>query len=341
MAPAYECLDTSRLPTLSRHDRLIMHFELLFIERLAQADFNLGTLARFIVHARREDTVNTTPIAFRCIKRKIDCVHDLFFVAETRSIENESDAAARLDKLAINFIRLGKNVTDPRRQCFTGATTLVAALDDRELIATKSGNNILAASGAPKTPRDLDQHFIGNGMAIGIIHPLEVIEVDHKDIKAPVRSVVTKQTPDLLHEIHPVEQPRQTVMACEVKQLPFIALAPDDTDDDREYNQPRQERPALKIAVALNRPGLELSRAVARHDHGERKVGTRLGRREHRPLGIGHEKRSAIAGLRKDNVLRPESRRLFTQKLCIPARDRPKDIIVAEHGHAPEGAKID
>ena len=97
--------------------------------------------------------------------------------------------------------------------------------DDRELVATEARDRVGASRLALQDgggPRD---RVVPDGVAVGVVDVLEVVEVDDQQRRGLVvaRDVVPDPL-ELLLEPAPVEEPRQRVVVGQVLQLALVAL---------------------------------------------------------------------------------------------------------------------
>ncbi|MGB8204060.1 MAG: hypothetical protein WCE83_05245 [Candidatus Baltobacteraceae bacterium] len=121
---------------------------------------------------------------------------------------------------------------DASRQLLSHRSNRHVAQEDREFVATESGNEIAGPHDLPQTPRDLDQQFVSRRVPERVVEVLEPIEIDVKQRESAAPARVSPQACErlvkLLHELQTVGELRQAIVRERLPELALDFHAPSD-----------------------------------------------------------------------------------------------------------------
>jgi hypothetical protein len=120
-------------------------------------------------------------ILFRLVKRRIRCRHRCF--ERMRFVDfAEADAHRHLEELAAAYGDLG--CEDVHADALADRLGLLDAGADQygsELFSAEAGDDVIPADTAVQHHRKLTQRLIAGRMPVGIVHPLEVVQIEKGD----------------------------------------------------------------------------------------------------------------------------------------------------------------
>src|SRR5262249_25376451 len=243
-------LDGSDTPCLILDDWLIDELKLITPDSLAKivlqriATVSLG-LEFFVVDAEAAAT-----FILRLVEREIGVLQD--FVAtipmprRARNANTESDGA----RLSLDLIRRAQDVDQPARQLLGSFSFRLASEQDEQgkLVAAETGRNVDFTDGRLDAGRHLPEKDVAGMMAIGIVHTLEVVEIELEngefvaDASQPRQALL-----DFFSKQAPVGQIRERIIESEALDLSLRVLPLGDVIDER--NQ------ILRFLVAVSHDG--------------------------------------------------------------------------------------
>ena len=97
-----------------------------------------------------------------------------------------------------DVMRLADGAQKARRQPLGVARALRLALQDGKLVAAEATDQIRSAHRLAQAPGDAFQELIADGVPVGVVHILELVEIDPVDGKAVVRLQITQGMLELL-----------------------------------------------------------------------------------------------------------------------------------------------
>ena len=143
MMPAHECLDAADAAGPCIDDRLIMQFEFVAHDRVAQLAFHraldVGGLGQFGL----EYPEGVSPARLRRIEREIGVVQQRLGIVAMLRRERNADAGSDVDLMTAEIERPLDRPDDPQRER-DGALDLdlLLLLDDGEFIAAQTGQHV-------------------------------------------------------------------------------------------------------------------------------------------------------------------------------------------------------
>ena len=88
--------------------------------------------------------------------------------------------------------RTRQRVDDPMRDGLGFGQAEVVVEQDRELVATEPGGDVVCAQDGPQPGRDIGQEPVSRGMPEGVVDDLEVVEVEEQH-RAGILSATPRQ----------------------------------------------------------------------------------------------------------------------------------------------------
>ena len=147
---------------------------------------------------------------------------------EANGITFELDARVRANRVE-ELVRDG-----------AGGVSSRAGEDQPELIATQTPENVGLPQPGPQDVRDAAQRRVTDGMAIGVVDVLEVIDVEKQQGRRALEAASERDRPrELGVERAAVEQPGQRVVRREMPQSLLQALALGDVSQNRGHGDHR------------------------------------------------------------------------------------------------------
>ncbi len=146
----------THIPEASRHDRLIVHLEVVVVDGVAQVVLEAEPVERARVHVGVEQLVARLAARLRVIHGGVGVAHDLVGVVVLRAAEGDADARRREHFAAADRKRRAQRVLDAERDGV--GLLLVAELvqENRELVSAEPWRARRPAAGTTRggaTPR--------------------------------------------------------------------------------------------------------------------------------------------------------------------------------------------
>ena len=239
--------------------------------------------------------VNLNPVAAFFLGHeagRVGCAHDIRDVHVTVFHVHQADAHADIEcarsphELEIHH-RLAQFVGDPQ-----GMVARAVFQQSPELVAAKSGQRVALAQAALQDGADLAHQLVASSMAAGIVHHLELVEVQiHQRVMAlQLGGTFQRQTETML-ELGAIDQAGQRIMA-------------------RLIGKPGRVLPLFAHVMQNHHHADEFSRAVAnrRRRVHNRNFDAIVAHQQHRRR---HLHRALVAQHHLDGVFRGFPRRLF------------------------------
>ncbi len=130
------------------------------------------------VHLRLEEGVPVPAAVLRLIERRVGEPQQRLAVGGILRCEGDADRAADRGRDAHDDEGFGQRLEDALAQRRAAGREVAMGLDDAELVAADAGDGVAAAHEARQALRDLADEFVARGVAIGVVHRLEAVEID-------------------------------------------------------------------------------------------------------------------------------------------------------------------
>ena len=220
MLPAHECLETANRACGDVDERLVEQPEFAVGQRFAQIKVEGAPRLHAGVHVRFEELVAAAPVGFGTVQRHISILDDVVDVFAVVGDDRDADTGADNDTTSVEFVWLADCLDHPDGQ--GGAVAqLTDELHDGELVAAEPGDRIGLAHLLIQSLGDLPQQGVADRVTKGVVHLLEVIEVEVKH-RAPLAPKAASQCfGQPVMEQHPVRQAGQRVVAGHVRDFGF------------------------------------------------------------------------------------------------------------------------
>ena len=220
MLPAHQRLERHDAIGLDVDHRLVVHVELLLLERRAQARLDGHALLQLAIHRRVEELEVVAAAILRLIHRRVRLTQQL---ADSRAIARakaHADADGRHERAAVDDDGRIQRFIDPAR----GLVDLLRALHllqhDDEFIAAHAHHHVLRAHRGPHALRhDLEQ-LVAGLMAARIVDVLEAVEIQKQHGQHAARGLRGLDgRRQVRSEKQAVRQSRELVVMCQVIEM--------------------------------------------------------------------------------------------------------------------------
>ena len=283
MRPPHQRLHADDAAAVGRVDRLVVQRELVAQDRMAQVVLDDLLHAQRVVHGALEEAEAVPALALGLVEGGVGEAHQHVVALAVLRRQRDPDRHADRDLGARDVEGAADLVEDPPGEGLGIRRGAHPGLDDRELVAAEAGEGVGAAQQVGEPLGDLLDQFVAGGMAVGVVHVLEPVEVEEHDRDAALRAA---EAADLhvepLGEEEAVRQARQRVASGEelgpllarreVVQDPAERDRQDGEEDQRRRDAREQDGTELVERVlpgrAVDRP--EHDRQRRREQHGER-----------------------------------------------------------------------
>ena len=178
--PAHERLERHDAVLGERDDRLVLHDELVVLQRAAQVGLELEPGDRRRVHLGFVDAVAALALALGPVHRGVGVAQELVGVVAVRAREGDSGARVDEDLLARDEERRLERVDEALRGLARGGRCREALEQDRELVAAEPGRGVGAAEHRLQPGRDVDEQPVADGVAEAVVDGLERVEVEEQ-----------------------------------------------------------------------------------------------------------------------------------------------------------------
>jgi hypothetical protein len=298
--------------------RLVVHQELLLLQRVAQAILQRHAPLDHGVHVPRIELEAIPALLLGVIHRRVGFLEEFF---EVRGVAREGgDADARADGggLTAELDRLAQDVHELARH--RGGVELVGEVGQEhgELVAAEPRRRVRLPQAGSQAPRDPAQQPVAHGVPERVVDRLEAVEVHEQDgepLTTPPRC--GDRLGEAVVEERAVRQAGELVVRGQVPgALAGVVELQDHPVALERGPEGRQQQSGIELRfqqvaarAVLQRPqGDDLVVDVADHDHrNERRRQPRLGERgEPRKVGLAHVEQHhvGVAGLGQGDRLR-------------------------------------
>ena len=189
--------------------------------------------------------------------------------SSSSSLSSRSSSIATTPMLAATSILTSPAVTVIDRSVSVGLRRDLARLprghvedERRELVAAEAPDHVGGAQPAAKHLRGRPQHLVAGEVAGGVVHELEVVEVEQEQravLALPLHPPQLATQP--LHEPAPVEEPRERVVVGEPAELALGLLAVADVLDlEHVVERARRSAPRTRVVLTATQSGVPSAR---------------------------------------------------------------------------------
>ena len=216
--PAGQRLDRHELLRFEIDDRLVVHLDLVPLDRLLESDHELVPRPDTVEHPPVEARERALPVTLGLVHRQIGIPEDLLRGYATRQPVGDPDAGAHAHVPAGD----SEGTIERVDQAHGDALSVIGidtADENGELVTTEPGSEIDRADRGRDTAGDRDQELVAGLVAEHVVDDLEVVEVEEQDGNRRVLIGLGQRLADLLREQRPVGQTRERVVVGAMAQL--------------------------------------------------------------------------------------------------------------------------
>ncbi len=187
--------------------RLVMELELAALDRSTQfvGDDHAFPHLAIEIGAVKPDAI--AAVLLGAIEREIGLNHHRVRPDRFRLVIRYADADRDMNFIAGDHVGLredGRNLIGERARC---ACIIGIGLQNRKLVPTDPGDDIVLANAGNGAGRDLPQQRIANGVAERVVDVLEMIEIEIKHGKGPgAAATCGERRAELRHESAPIDE---------------------------------------------------------------------------------------------------------------------------------------
>src|SRR6516164_2370803 len=225
--------------------RLIMQLEFAVGECAAKIEFHVAALLRLTVHFALEETMHAAAIFLRAVQSEIGVAHQLLTALAVTGRQRNPDGSADHHLVAVEIIWCAQDVDQARGEAARLIRRDVGGKDDRELVSSEPGCEIIAADLTAQPLGHELQQPITDRMAKRIIDVLEQVEInaEHRDALVATLTAFQRLLQALLVELA-VGQIGQAVMMGHIGDAGFGLATLGDVDDGDKVAVTAAERDA-------------------------------------------------------------------------------------------------
>ncbi|GJE72896.1 hypothetical protein CHKEEEPN_4457 [Methylorubrum podarium] len=178
MVPAEQRLHAGDAVVGQIHERLIVEFETVLRERLAQFAFEAEPLAHGLVHLRLEQADGAAPLGLRLVEGEVGLLEEaLDILRDIARGQGDADAHPDLDDDPVEGVGRGDHLDQALGQC-RGPGRILDAGEHGELVAPEPRHHVVAAHMAPQPLGHRPQQVIADRVAEAVVDRLEPVEVE-------------------------------------------------------------------------------------------------------------------------------------------------------------------
>jgi hypothetical protein len=239
--------------------RLVVDFQHVGGERVAQVDLEAAPRLRHHVHALLEEAPRASPIGLGAVEGHIGILEQLVGVTAVAGRQGDADAGADDHLLAADLEGLsqGSDHALGQGRGFLGVAQRL--LQHHELVAAETRHHIALAHHLAQPLGDRAQQVVPAGMAQRVVDLLELVEVDEVNgerTPAPQRG---DRRVHLVPEEGAIGQVREDVVARQLVDLGLCSLALGDVLEQHNGAAPRHGLEGEGQRAALLRIDVELT----------------------------------------------------------------------------------
>ncbi len=246
MLPANECLEPDDRPVGDLHGGLVVHDQLVAVERAAQVGLELEAIERGVVERRLVPAHARLAVLLREVHRHVG-VADQLVGSVAGPVQRHTRARGDHEALACELERQREAVDDARGVLGDLVDRGLVLQQDRELVAAEPSHGVAGSYRAEQALTDRGQQLVADRVAEAVVDGLEAVEVedDHAD-RAAVAGLPGKSVLEPVGEQRPVGELGQRVMERAVPKLALETVAFGDVLDRGEHRGPALELEAVR-----------------------------------------------------------------------------------------------
>ena len=185
MTPAQQSLNGSHTPCLVLNDRLIDEIKLITPDSLAKIILQGVAAVSLGLQLLVVNTEAVAALILRLVKREIGILQDFVATVAMLGGERNADTASDSDRLSFDVIGRAQDLDQPASELLGSAFFHLPSEQNehRKLVATETGRNVDFTNGCLDAGRHLPEKNVPGMMPIGVVHALEVVEIELKDGK--------------------------------------------------------------------------------------------------------------------------------------------------------------
>jgi hypothetical protein len=197
------------------------------VDGCTQGGLEIPTLLRLPIELRLENPKPAASIRFGAIHRQVRGSEQLSGILIVAVCDSNAYAGANNQTLVVNAKGCSNKFNQTRRERRGFFRLLIAKLNDRKFIATKSPNLVAFPESISQAARQVLEHGISSPVPEGVIDILEAIQINEQNRQiTTVMLPVHKRIAKLLVEQQPIAKARQRIVVRQVRdhRLRFFAL---------------------------------------------------------------------------------------------------------------------
>ena len=201
-------------PRGQRHDRLVVHLEVVGGNRAPQIVLEAQAVAHARVHVGVEHLVPRLAARLGVIHGGVGVAHDLVGVGVVRGAERDPDARRREHFAAGDRERRAQRILDPAGDGVGLRVVVQAVQEDRELVSAQPRQRVALPQARLQAPRRRDQQLVADHVAETVVDDLEAvqIEIEHGEAAAETAApALVEPPPEPLDEHGAVGEPGQRI----------------------------------------------------------------------------------------------------------------------------------
>ena len=268
VVPAHQRLEADDSRRRQVHDRLVVHGELAVLQRLAQLLDEREAADGLLVHARREDRVAAPALTLGLVEGDVGSLDAAPRCLRRLPSKTTTPMLACCSRLSPSIAKgSAKHVEQPRGDFLRLVRRGEALGEVEELVAAESTQRVGRTRDQLETPRDTDEQLVADEVTVGVVHALEVVEVEqqHRAVRRPVAATRAwawrKRSSKSARLARPVRESWSAWWeSCAARAALFgdVALGGDEVEDlargvaGRRRETPRDDDPSVLSQVALD-----------------------------------------------------------------------------------------
>ena len=180
MLPAQQRLEAGDAPRMNVDDGLVVHVELVELERDAQGRFDGHAFLERTVHLRREHLEVVSAQILRLVHRRVRVLEQLAHGGAVAREQADADAHGGHQRAAVDHHRRGQHLVDARRgdADFIGRVDLVQ--HDDEFVAAHANHDVRGPHRRAHALGDLLQQLVAHFVAARVVDVLEAVEIEEQ-----------------------------------------------------------------------------------------------------------------------------------------------------------------
>ncbi len=181
MAPAGQRLEPGDGPVLEPHDRAEQHHDLAALERVAHIVFERLPVRALRAHDRREQLDAVAARLLGVGERELRVGEQVAALdVELRIVDGGADRDGQRDLALAEADRGGERRAQGVEPLGEIRARQVGEDDHAELVAAEARQRVAGLQVAREPAGDREQRRIAHRQAVGIVDPLEIVDVDHQ-----------------------------------------------------------------------------------------------------------------------------------------------------------------